>query len=102
MPPNNNTRTSHSSGKDKSTVPFGSNEVRLSPRQCIIAAVVLAVLFHFIPILWRRVEPLELGPDYRIPFRLGYDYWTYDRYSGEVCREDKTLVIGAGKQFNIR
>ena len=74
--------------------PFGSNDVRLSPAEWLIAAIVLLALFYFLPILWKRIEPLDAGADYRIPYRLGNDYWTYNRYCAEACRDGKTLVLG--------
>lgn len=94
MQKNGVTATDPPSASDRPAVPFSSNEVRLSPRQWLIAGVVLAVLFCVVPVLWQRFEPLRIGPDYRIPFRLGHDYWIYDRYCGEVCGGEKTLVIG--------
>ncbi len=74
--------------------PFGSNDVRLSPGEWLIAGIVLAALFYFVPVLWERIEPLDAGADYRLPYRLGNDYWTYNRYCGEACQEEKTLVLG--------
>jgi len=80
--------------KKRSEVPFSSNEVRLSPRQWVVAGVILAVAFCSAPSLWKRIEPFDHGADYRIPFRLGYDYWMYDRYCGQVAPEDRTLLLG--------
>ena len=74
--------------------PFGSNDVRLAPREWLIAGVVLLALFHFTPVVWKRIEPLHAGADYRVPYRLGNDYWTYQRHCGEVCEDRKTLVLG--------
>ncbi|MBN2474197.1 MAG: hypothetical protein JXB62_06300 [Pirellulales bacterium] len=79
---------------DGSVVPFSSNAVRLSPRQWLIAATVLAIVCSLVPALWKQVEPFDPGPDYRIPYRLGYDYWMYDRYAGRVARGDRTLLVG--------
>jgi hypothetical protein len=79
---------------DRPDVPFGSNEVRLSPRQWVVAGVVLAAVFYLIPVLWERIEPLQAGPDYRIPYRLGNDYWLYDRYCRRVCSQEKIPVVG--------
>jgi len=79
---------------DQAAVPFGSNEVRLSPREWAIALIIIAVVFCFAPIVWERAERLEIEPDYRIPFSLGSDYWIYDRYCRAICAQDKTLVIG--------
>ena len=75
-------------------VPFSSNEVRLSPGEWVIAGIVLVASLYFIPILWQQVEPLGAGVDYRIPYRLGEDYWTYSRYCRDACSQDKALVIG--------
>lgn len=79
---------------DKHEVPFGSNEVRLSGRQWIAAGAIIVALFLLVPGLWQRIEKLNVGPDYRIPYSLGNDYWTYNRYCRLVCSEDKTLVLG--------
>ncbi len=75
-------------------VPFASNEVRLSVRQWFLAVAVLVVLYHLVPAAWQRMEPFEPGADYRVPYRLADDYWTYDRYCRKVVTPDKTLVIG--------
>jgi hypothetical protein len=74
--------------------PFNSNEVRLLPRQWLVVGVILAVVFCSTPSLWKRIEPFDPGADYRIPYRLGYDYWMYDRYCGRVAPEDRTLLVG--------
>jgi len=71
-------------------VPFGSNEMRLQPRQWLI----LMVLLFLMPGVADWVEPLGVGPDDRIPHRLGNDYWMVRRYVRHACSEDKTLVIG--------
>jgi len=73
---------------------FGSNEIRLSPRQWLIAAAIVAVVFAALPAAWERIESFEPGPDYRIPYRLGEDYWLYRRYCRRVCPEERTLVVG--------
>ena len=79
---------------EPSEFPFGSNDVRLSPGEWLVAGIVLLALFYFTPVLWERIEPLRAGADYRIPYPLGNDYWTYRRYCGEACRHQKTLVLG--------
>jgi hypothetical protein len=73
---------------------FGSNEVRLSGRQWILAAAVILALFYLVPALWKRIEKFDAGPDYRIPYSLSCDYWTYNRYCHQVCLQNKALVIG--------
>jgi hypothetical protein len=82
----------HNPAEDASPadVPFGSNEMRLQPRQWLI----LMVLLFLMPGVADWVEPLGAGPDDRIPHRLGNDYWMARRYVRHACSEDRTLVIG--------
>jgi len=74
--------------------PFGSNTVRLSGREWIIAAALAIGLCVCIPWAWQRIEPFKPGPDYRIPYELGNDYWLYARYCRLARDPDKILVIG--------
>lgn len=73
---------------------FASNEVRLSARQWIVTLALIAGLAYAAPVAWQSIEPLEPGPDYRIPFSLGSDYWMYDRYCHLAQGDDRTLLIG--------
>jgi hypothetical protein len=75
-------------------VPFGSNEVRLTPGQWAAALVLLLAAVWLIPAAWTRLEPLDVTPDYRVPYRLGYDYWMYNRYCRRAAPGDKTLLVG--------
>ena len=62
--------------------------MRLSPRQCAAALLIVAALFYLIPKAWERLEPLPMGPQYRIPYRLGNDYWQYAR----ACRRRSAAI----------
>jgi hypothetical protein len=73
---------------------FAANDVRLAPRQWWLAALVIAVIFWSVPRVWEKLEPLEISADYRIPYRLGYDYWSFERTCRQVCRSDATVLIG--------
>ena len=66
-------------------VPFGSNEVRLTPCQWLVTLAIVSAVLYLLPIEYERVEPLESGADYRIPYSLGNDYWMYGRYCRAVC-----------------
>ncbi|MHC4406932.1 MAG: hypothetical protein ACYTG0_45530 [Planctomycetota bacterium] len=79
---------------DPPEVPFGANAVRLSPAEWVVAALIVGALFALVPSFWERIEPLDAGPDYRVPFRLGSDYWTAGRYFHEACSKGKTLILG--------
>ncbi|MBN1419895.1 MAG: hypothetical protein JXP34_14030 [Planctomycetes bacterium] len=75
-------------------VPFSSNAIRLSPREAIAAGLFITAALVAIPIAWEKIEPLGAGEDYRVPFRLGSDYWTYGRWTRAARAAGKTLVIG--------
>jgi len=84
----------HPSDRETLGEPFAANEVRLSPRQWLAALAILGALFYLIPVLWERIEPLGPEPDYRVPYRLGSDYWVYSRSCRRACSGDQTLVLG--------
>lgn len=75
-------------------VPFSSNEMRLTPRQWLIAIALLVVLFAAIPAAWDKVEPFAPGPAYRIPYSLGEDYWQFNRYCRQVAGQEATVLLG--------
>jgi hypothetical protein len=80
-------------------VPYGSNDLRLSPREWLVAGAIAAVACWLVPLAWQRVEPLEAGPDFRIAYLdsehgLSEDYWTWERWCREACRRDDVLVVG--------
>lgn len=74
--------------------PFSSNNIRLSGREWIVAAIVCSVLLCLGPALWGRLEKFDPGTDYRLPYTLGNDYWLYGRYCRWACSKYETLVIG--------
>lgn len=94
MQPNDDPKHREPDAPHPSAVQFASNEVRLTVRQWLIAAALLIALFYFIPVLWPWIEPLKLQPDHRFPYRLGHDYWAYQRYCGAVCSQQMTPIIG--------
>ena len=79
---------------DEEQAPFGSNAVRLSPREWLIAGGIIAVVLVVLPLVWPSIEGHEFGANYRMPYRLGNDYWMYGRYCREAARHDATLVVG--------
>ena len=78
----------------RAEVPFGSNAMRLSPKEWIVALAVTLALLYFVPSYWEKIEGLGPGRDYRVPYRLSNDYWAAARHFRQVCRQQKTLVIG--------
>lgn len=75
-------------------VQFGANDVRLSLREWGIASLITAALLCLMPVVWQQAEPLDLGPDYRLPYRLGNDYWMYARISRALCTEGNVAILG--------
>jgi len=89
--PLNPSKSSARHGVDPS---WAAAEMRLSPRQCCAALVITAVLFYVLPHAWERIEPLQIGAGYRIPYRLGNDYWQYERTCRAAAGGDQTLLVG--------
>lgn len=77
-----------------SDVPFGVNEVRLSGRQWLAAALVVWLVALLTPPFWESIERFETGPDYRIPYELSKDYWLYGRRLRQVAAPDRVTVLG--------
>jgi len=77
-------------GTGERPVPFGSNDVRLSPREWLV----VVLLVWLVPAVWGWIEPLPPGPDGRIPYALGEDYWLYGRWCRAMAASGKTLVLG--------
>ena len=77
---------------DAEQVPFGSNLVRLSPREWLVAGWIVGVVLLVLPLLWPSVEAVATRR-YRIPYRLSSDYWVLSRYRARAWTGD-TLVVG--------
>jgi hypothetical protein len=73
---------------------FGSNAVKLSPREWLIAALLFLVYFLLAPCLWERMETFHPSEDYRIPYDLSNDYWIFSRYARIAADRGATLVVG--------
>ena len=69
------------------------NAMRLSARQWLIVAALLALVLPATPWWWKKVERFDTGPDYRIPYPLSKDYWLYQRRL-ERIRQTDIAVIG--------
>ncbi len=69
------------------------NEVRLNARQWTMAFGILAVVMFLTPALWKKLELLQTGPDYRIPYALSKDYWLYQR-SLQQTAATNMVVLG--------
>jgi hypothetical protein len=81
-------------GSKTAEVPFGSNAIRLSGLEWIVAGVICVAFFLAAPGLWAQFENFGPGPDYRLPYALGSDYWQYNRYCRWACSRYDTLVVG--------
>ncbi len=66
----------------------------LSPGEWLVAGLLAAALFVFVPRLWSGLERFEPGPDYRLPYQLSSDYWLYNHYCRWACSRYDVLVVG--------
>jgi hypothetical protein len=71
-----------------------SNGIRLAGRQWLGVGLFSALLVVFAPVVWKRVEPITLETDHRMPHELGNDYWLYERYAGLAAGRYDTLLLG--------
>jgi hypothetical protein len=55
------------------------NTMRLSARQWLTVAAIVAVVLLATPWLWKKIERFDTGADFRIPYSLSKDYWLYER-----------------------
>ena len=78
----------------RATSDFGSNEVRLTTSQWLVAIGLVLVTFAVLPHAWKQFEPFEPSPDYRIPFALSDDYWHYQRWMDQLTDEHRVPLIG--------
>ena len=79
---------------NKAEVPFSSNAIKLSGVEWIVTGIICVAFFLAAPGLWAKFENFGPGPDYRIPYLLGSDYWLYSRYCRWACSRYDTLVVG--------
>lgn len=75
-------------------VPFGVNEMRLTPRQWLAALAIVAVVLVVTPTAWKKAERFETGPDYRVPYSLSKDYWLYERRLDDRTDANSIVVLG--------
>lgn len=73
---------------------FAANAVRLSARDWIIAALIVLLVVVVTPLVWKRVEPLDPSEDFRVPFALSDDYWTYERFIRHAVDAEQIVLIG--------
>ena len=75
-------------------VAFGSNGIRLSGLEWILVAIICLATFCFGPSLWGQLGELKSEPDYRLPYKLGGDYWLFDRLCRQVRSQYETVLVG--------
>jgi hypothetical protein len=73
---------------------FGVNEMRLNLRLWIATVGVVVFLWAAVPVVWKRIEPLETRLDYRIPFALSRDYWLYARRLERARDRQAVFLVG--------
>lgn len=79
---------------DEAPVAFAANDVRLSPREWLVAAALVAIVGVLTPAIWPEVAKFDPGPAYRLPYRSAEDYWLYRRLCRRMAATGRTLVVG--------
>jgi hypothetical protein len=70
------------------------NEVRLNARQWITALALVIMIVLLTPVVWKKIERFETGPDYRMPYELSKDYWLYERRLRQLRSSQQIVVVG--------
>ncbi|HLY10662.1 MAG TPA: hypothetical protein VKW04_15270 [Planctomycetota bacterium] len=76
------------------TEPTTSNAFALTGRQWIGLAVFATALYLLAPVAWKRMEKVDAGPDYRIPYELSSDYWLWSRLADQAAATHDTVILG--------
>ena len=71
-----------------------SNAFRLGGREWAVVVVFAAALYFLAPAAWRRMEPLDLKQDYRLPYELNSDYWLWSRLAEQQAATHDTILLG--------
>ena len=69
------------------------NEVRLNVRHWGVVFGIVLLAVTLTPLLWKKLERFDSGPDYRIPYALSRDYWLYERHLQQIAPTN-IVVIG--------
>ncbi|MFV1965233.1 MAG: hypothetical protein ACC628_07390 [Pirellulaceae bacterium] len=73
---------------------FGSNAIRLSPREWVVTCLLVSLVTVAVPRAWKHCEPFAPGPDYRIPYALSEDYWVFQRVVTHAAEKEKIAILG--------
>jgi hypothetical protein len=73
---------------------YGSNEIRLTGRQWIVAGLFIVPMLIVPPLIWDRIEPFEPAADYRLPRGQNNDYWLFRRWSERAAGRGDVLIVG--------
>lgn len=84
-------RTNTGEGPD---VQFGSNAVRLSMRDWVIATSIVLLVMILTPLVWKHLEAFDPQTGFRVPYDLSDDYWTYQRLVDRTINDKRILIIG--------
>ena len=73
---------------------FSSNALRLSGTEWLWTIGICLMILIGLPLLGMAGEDFEPDLDYRLPYRLGYDYGHFQRYSRWAADHYEILMIG--------
>ncbi|NCO94027.1 MAG: hypothetical protein COZ06_32860 [Armatimonadetes bacterium CG_4_10_14_3_um_filter_66_18] len=71
-----------------------SNAVLLSGRGWLAVVAGFAAVLYLCPLLWARLERWRRPADYRLPYELSDDYWSFERWSAAASAKCPVLVVG--------
>jgi hypothetical protein len=88
------TNSKRTGTSEEPKVQLGSNAIRLSSREWVVATVIVLMLMLFTPAVWKHLQPLDPSTDFRVPYDLSDDYWTYQQLVERTIKDERILVVG--------
>jgi hypothetical protein len=88
------TNSKRTGTSEEPKVQLGSNSIRLSSREWVVATVIVLMLMLFTPAVWKHLQPLDPSTDFRVPYDLSDDYWTYQQLVERTIKDERILVVG--------
>ena len=91
---NNSIKQGESQSAKNAEHPFSSNHIHLSSIEWFVTLVIILLFVLLAPLIWAKAQHLVYKDDYRLPYKLGEDYWLYNRLSKVVCASEDNIILG--------
>ncbi|MBI2480286.1 MAG: hypothetical protein HYV60_17130 [Planctomycetia bacterium] len=88
------TNQDRTNANEVTDAPRASNAIRLSVRDWVVATSIALSIMVLTPVVWKYLEPFDPPTDFRVPYDLSDDYWTYQQHVDRAIKDDRIPIIG--------